>query len=132
MELKHIIKSRRKQLRLTQKQLADMIGVSSPTIARYESGEITNMGRDKIYLLSKALDVPATQLMGWDEKKAKESATDIDPFMGLKDSIDALIVMENITKISDLDQVTMIRLMEIARSAIARYIEDTASAQEIK
>ena len=41
MELKDIIKFRRKQLRLTQKQLGDLIGVSSPTISRYESGEIS-------------------------------------------------------------------------------------------
>ena len=132
MELKDLIKFRRKQLRLPQKQLGDLIGVSSPTIARYESGEITNMGRDKIYLLAKALEVPATQLMGWDESKAQKSATDDDAFKGLKDSIDALVMMENVTSLSDLDQMTMIRLMEIARSAIGRYIEDSASAPKTK
>ena len=71
MNLKDMIKIKRKQLGLTQVQLANKIGVSSPTIARYESGEITNMGRDKIALLAKALDIPATQLMGREQSKTE-------------------------------------------------------------
>ena len=39
MNLGHYIKSRRKNLDMTQKQLAVKVGVTDVTISRYENGE---------------------------------------------------------------------------------------------
>lgn len=39
MELSRLIKSRRENLGLTQKQLAEKVGLTDVTISRYENGE---------------------------------------------------------------------------------------------
>lgn len=49
------------------RQLADAVNVSEATISRWESGNIPNMRRDKIYDLAKALNTTPAYLMGWDE-----------------------------------------------------------------
>lgn len=66
MEFKDKIKSRRVELGLTLEEIAKMIGVSTPTIQRYESGEIQNMRRDKVKKLADALQLSPAYLMGWE------------------------------------------------------------------
>lgn len=66
MEFKDIIKQRRNELNMTMEELAKLIGVSTPTIQRYESGEIENVRRDKIKLLADALQCSPAVLMGWE------------------------------------------------------------------
>ncbi len=66
-ELKDKIKELRKKSGLTMRQLADAVNVSEATISRWESGNIPNMRRDKIYDLAKALNTTPAYLMGWDE-----------------------------------------------------------------
>lgn len=46
---------RRKELGLTQREVADAVGVSEATVSRWESGEIANMRRDKIASLASTL-----------------------------------------------------------------------------
>ena len=67
MEIKDIIKSARLSQKMTMKELSEKIGVSEATISRWESGDIENMRRDKISLLSKVLDISLPVLMGWDQ-----------------------------------------------------------------
>ncbi|MTI56121.1 helix-turn-helix domain-containing protein [Geosporobacter ferrireducens] len=69
MEFKDKIKNRRLELNLTLEEVAKAVGVSTPTILRYESGEIKNVRRDKIKLLADALQVTPSYLMDWDEKE---------------------------------------------------------------
>lgn len=66
MEIKDIIRTRRKEMGLTMKELADRCGVAEGTVSRWESGNISNMKRDKINALSKAIGVPVEVLMGWE------------------------------------------------------------------
>ena len=66
MEVKNLIKQRRIELGFTMKQIADACGVSEGTVSRWESGEIANMRRDKIYALSKKLNISPAVLMGLD------------------------------------------------------------------
>lgn len=54
---------RRKALGLTQKEIADMVGVSEGTVSRWESGSIANMRRDRINLYAQALKVRPTFIM---------------------------------------------------------------------
>ena len=50
------------------------MGVSTPTIQGYESGEIKNIRKDKIKALSDALRVTPSFLMDWEETaEAKQS-----------------------------------------------------------
>lgn len=59
------IRKRRKQLKLSVDQLADMVGKNRATIYRYESDDIGNMPYDVIEPLAKALNVSPAYLMGW-------------------------------------------------------------------
>lgn len=65
MEFKDRIKARRLDLGLTLDDVAKLVGVSNPTISRWESGAIVNQRRDKIELLAKALRMTPGELMGW-------------------------------------------------------------------
>ncbi len=67
MAVQDIIKSRRKYLQLTLKDVADKLGVSEGTVSRYESGDIQNMGIDKIAALAKVLKCSPGYLMGWEQ-----------------------------------------------------------------
>lgn len=67
MSVQDIIKRRRLELDLTLKQIAKALGVSEGTVSRYESGEIQNMGIDKIEALSRVLRCSPGYLMGWED-----------------------------------------------------------------
>ena len=58
-----IIKSRRIELGLTMKELADKVGVNVGTISRWESGEVANMTRKNMVLLAKALNISPLELL---------------------------------------------------------------------
>lgn len=67
MLTKDYIRNRRKRLNMTMKELAKKVGVSEGTISRWESGDISNMKRDKIKALADALEVSPSEMMGWQE-----------------------------------------------------------------
>lgn len=64
--------ARRKELGLTLEEVGRAVGVGKSTVQRWESGMIKNMGRDKIALLAKVLQispieiVPLDGVMPWD------------------------------------------------------------------
>lgn len=60
------LKNRRKELGLTMLEVANKVGVSEATVSRWESGHISNMGRDKITLLAQALSVSPSYIMECD------------------------------------------------------------------
>ncbi len=65
MEMAEKIKNRRTELNLTLENIAKVVGVSKATVQRWESGAISNMRRDKIANLAKALQTTPAYLMGW-------------------------------------------------------------------
>lgn len=71
MKANEVIKLRRKELGLTMREVANMVGVSEATVSRWESGDIRNMRRDKIAALARALDVSPAVLMDWEEYDAE-------------------------------------------------------------
>lgn len=62
-----IIRKRRLDLDLTLKDVAKALGVAEATVSRYETGDIQNMGIDKIAKLAKVLRCSPGYLMGWEE-----------------------------------------------------------------
>ena len=60
MDIGAFLKLTRQEKDLTQKEVADAVGVSEGTVSRWESGKIGNMRRDKIEALAKVLDIDPT------------------------------------------------------------------------
>lgn len=63
--LKSIIRQRRFELGMTLEDVGQRVGVASSTVQRWESGQIENLGRDKIASLATALQVSPEYLLGW-------------------------------------------------------------------
>ena len=59
-----LLRKRRNELSLTQRQVANQVGVTEATVSRWESGDIDNMRRDKIASLANALKVSPLLIMG--------------------------------------------------------------------
>lgn len=68
-ELKDRTSKRIKELRIehkyTMEVLAEKIGVSKSTIAKWENGYVDNMRQDNIVKLAEVFDVPATYILGY-------------------------------------------------------------------
>ena len=62
------LKKRRKELGLTQEELADKVNTTKQTIYKYENEVVTNIPSDRIKELAKALDTTPAYLMGWEER----------------------------------------------------------------
>ncbi|KGX84453.1 LexA family protein [Pontibacillus litoralis] len=67
MKIGDRIRKRRKELKLSVDQLAEMLGKNRATIYRYESNEIENMPIYIIQPLAEALGLSPAYLMGWEE-----------------------------------------------------------------
>lgn len=78
-DIKEIIKNRRIELGLTLKEVATAVGVSEGTVSRWESGNITNMKRNKIAVLAKTLQIPPTTIMGWEDDTQKQQEYYLNP-----------------------------------------------------
>ena len=72
MNVGELIKTKRQALGITQKQIAEYVGVSEGTVSRWESGNIGNMRRDRIAKLAEILHVSPTAIMGVDDESAPE------------------------------------------------------------
>ena len=58
------LKARRKELDLSQKEVAEYVGVTEATYSRWESGEIKNPRRDKIARLARILRLSPASIVG--------------------------------------------------------------------
>lgn len=67
MELKEIIRKRRKELGLTLLDIAKACNVSEATVSRWESGDIGDMKRSRIAALAKVLQISPSVIVGTDE-----------------------------------------------------------------
>lgn len=118
-DLKSKLKKRRKELGLTLKEVAKAVGVSEGTVSRWESGNIANMGRDKIYSLSKVLVMPPTEIMGFENVEVESEKSGIFsipniiplpetkkvPLLGTIACGEPILADENIEGFVDIDKV---------------------------
>ena len=58
------IEKRRKELGLTQEDVAEQVGVKKSTVSRWESGTIKEMRRDKLLSLASTLQTSVNYLLG--------------------------------------------------------------------
>ena len=73
MELKDIIKFRRKELNLNLLDIAKACDVSEATVSRWESGNIGDMKRSRIAALSKILKISPAIIVGTTDNDIKEA-----------------------------------------------------------
>lgn len=70
--LPNYLADRRKELGITQKEVADYVGVSEATVSRWESGAIANMRRDRINLYAKILRTRPSFIMTGEQGSESE------------------------------------------------------------
>lgn len=112
MDFKDKIRSLRTEMGATLEQIGNEVGVSKATVKRWESGEIANIRRDKIYKLAQALHTTPAYLMGWDDEQL--------PSMTTKElsEIDSIF--------SQLTPSRQTKLLELARL----YLDDQRKSEE--
>ncbi|MDY4812787.1 MAG: helix-turn-helix domain-containing protein, partial [Ruminococcus sp.] len=77
MEISKLISDRRKELGLTLEEVGKIVGVSKSTVKKWEDGYISNMKRDKIALLAKALKLnPVVLITGEEDSDDDPQLTD--------------------------------------------------------
>lgn len=65
------IKNRRKELGMTQQELADLVGYTNrSTIARIEKGDV-DLNESRLIKIAEALNTTAHNLLGWEKKEKK-------------------------------------------------------------
>ena len=62
------LKKCRKELGLTQEELANRLNTTKQTIYKYENEVVTNIPSNNIKELAKVLGVDPAYLMGWEER----------------------------------------------------------------
>lgn len=72
MHIGQRIKNVREKRGRTLLEVANHLGVSEPTVQRYESGNIKNLKLDTISKIAEFLNVDPAYLMGWDKDKEKK------------------------------------------------------------
>lgn len=107
MEIGYILRSKRKELKLTQKQVAEYCGVTEATISRWESGNISNMRRDKIYKLATILQLSPAEIMGFTEQEMRAFETG-DLLAFASNDPDAITLLAEYQKMTKTDRKRMI------------------------
>ena len=103
MKINEMIHNRRIELGLSLEEIGNATGVGKSTVKKWESGQIANMGRDKISLLARILKIsPLTLLKDDVEEKAlpeltpkdeRQIANDLEKMLSDYDSKDSLAAM---------------------------------------
>lgn len=73
------LSERRKEIGLTQREVAEAVGVAEATVSRWESGEIANMRRDKISALAKVLHCSPDFVMTGEHSSARAVPPGFEP-----------------------------------------------------
>ena len=97
------IRSRRKQLNLTQKELGEIVGLSEGSVSRYESGSLKDIPMQNLNDFAKALNVEIAWLVGFKSETKKYQAVHecMERIQKLDDD-KCFELIESINKIIDL------------------------------
>lgn len=72
------IRTCRKQLGMTQTELADKLGIQNSAVAKYENGRVSNIKRSTIQKMAEIFGVSPVWLMGIEDKSANLSQNQQD------------------------------------------------------
>lgn len=74
MDIGELLKNKRLEKGLTQRDVADAVGVSEGTVSRWESGKIGNMRRDRIQALANTLSIDPVVIAKFEAKENTSTA----------------------------------------------------------
>ncbi len=95
--IKTILREKRLERDLTLREIGDAVGVSEATVSRWESGEISNMRRDRIFAYAKILGISPLVIMGHEEPVSDDKLkkfTDIVSTMSDEEMDDVMNYMQ--------------------------------------
>ena len=75
MNIGLFLKSRREELELSQREVADLVGVSKSIISRWENNEVKNIGVDNMQKLLKVLSIDSLSFFNFSSKSNSSSAS---------------------------------------------------------
>ena len=110
MNIGDIMHARRQELGLTIEEVGDYVGVGKSTVRKWEHGEIENMKRDKIALLSKILKLsPLTFITGEVEYGVPDNIVPLPkmkkiPLLGTIACGEPILATENIEALINADE----------------------------
>lgn len=114
MKIGVAIAIRREEIGMTQEELAKAVGVSKATISRWESGDISNMRRDRIQSLASALNVSPLSLL--DDEPSSLTEPQFEEHTGAK-----LTAIKEIRESIGISQAEAARRIGISRQAYWNY-----------
>ena len=101
--LGQFLKESRVNLGLSQEEVADYVRVSKSAISRWESGDIKNMGIDKLKKIANILKIDPIDIINYDEFQP----TEIDYFTTPKEAMDFLLNQQVVMGFNGLDITTL-------------------------
>ncbi|MBD7914245.1 helix-turn-helix domain-containing protein [Clostridium sp. Sa3CUN1] len=122
------IKSRRKELNLTLKQIADIVGVASSTIQRYENGTISQLKLPVLESIAKALDINPTWLVRDDAPMILNHLNKSENIK--KQNSLELILLDSFNKLNKEGKNEAIKRVE-ELTYISKYIEENTNVIEL-
>lgn len=114
MKIGLAIAMRREQIGLTQEELANAVGVSKASVCRWESGDISNMRRDRIQKLADALRISPIDLLDEETEGFVHEKTPLEP-IALRASVSEWTELlnslsdENLIKLRDYAQLLILQ-----------------------
>lgn len=121
MKIGYAIANRRIELGISQEELAKAVGVSKSSICRWESGNISNMRRDRIYKLAEALKISPLDLLEEDtEGFSDKDNTVSEP--SAKDRISKIIQKKDLSELIQLEEIVQ-QLPEEDIDNLVQYAE---------
>lgn len=101
----NILKEKRLEKNMTLEQVGNLIGVGKSTVRKWENGMIENMGRDKIILLSRALNISPLDILEMNTDDGKEDIKDI--YLRLNEDNQAIVYDFAKTRLQEQNQNTV-------------------------
>ena len=71
------IKALRKQMKLTQEDVGNALGIKKAAIQKYEKGTVKNIKRENLIKLAKLLDTTPEYILGWEENSFPSNAVPV-------------------------------------------------------
>lgn len=91
------IRKRRNELKLTQEQLGEKLGITKSAICKVERDKEQNLTTERVETFAEALDCSVQYLMGWEDSSVTKSDSSI------KGEKDATLLIK-FHQLSDIDQ----------------------------